>query len=130
QRDAPAQPVADDAADGAANHHADHAVRQHRRERRAWQVPFLHQDRDDATEHLIVEAVEDDDQRRREDEQLLISAPFPIVENRTDVDSFHSINPLNPWNLRNPWNLTAVSVWSPWLAGRARDWWRKSRAEP
>ena len=46
QRDAAAEPIADDAADEAADHHADHAARQHRRERRARQVPLAHERRE------------------------------------------------------------------------------------
>ena len=86
EREAAAHPIADEAGERAADHHADHAAGDNRPERAARHRPVAHHGRDGDAEQLVVDAVEDDRERRQQHEQLLPAAPVPVVEQVADID--------------------------------------------
>jgi len=92
-------------ADGAADHHPDHAGGLHRHERRPRQVPLAHQRRQRRAEQLVVETVENDRRRRCSDEELLIAAPVRFVERGADVDRLHADQRFRP---NNGWPKSSV----------------------
>src|SRR5262249_62182776 len=106
------RPAAEDAADRAADHHAEHAGGLNRDEGRPLQAPFAHHRRHCRAEQLIVEPVEDDRRRRRGDEELLIRAPVRVVQQRADVDRLMADQGLRP---NSGWPRSSVSRHRYWL---------------
>ena len=94
QRNPAADPVADHAAGGAAQHHAEHAGGEDRCERRPGQSPLAHERGNGRREQLVVETVENDRQCGPGDQELLISAPVRLVEQRADISGLHHESPL------------------------------------
>ncbi len=81
----PAQPIADEAPDRTADHHAEVPQRHDRRERAPRHRPLPHQRGDDDAEQLVVDAIENDGQRDEEHDPLLIAGPLPAIDQPADV---------------------------------------------
>ena len=86
QRGAAAEAIAREAGRGAADHHAEIAERDDRREGGAWDAPLFHDRGDRHAQELVVDAVEDDGQRGEEDEPRLVASQAAAVEELTDID--------------------------------------------
>ena len=82
QRRRPPEPIAGQARDRAADHHAGVAERDDRREVAARHAPLAHHRRNDDAEQLVVDAVEDDRQRGERDEPLLVAGPAALSSRR------------------------------------------------
>ena len=72
------EPIAGDAGDRAADHHAQIAQRDDRREGAPRDAPVRHDRRDRHAEQLVVDAVENDRQRGQEHEPPLVAAPADL----------------------------------------------------
>ena len=81
QRGAPADAIAQDAAEQAADHHAERPERERVGELVARPAPLLDQRRHGIRQELVVDAVEDDREPRAGDQQLLVSRPRPPSSN-------------------------------------------------